>query len=425
MGRRRCERQDTELNLINDAVAEADEDFSLTLSAPTGGAQLAASEATTIIASEDGPGQLEFSSALDLRQVLEDFQGEQFQISVPVRRTGGSQGAVSVDYSTTDGTATAGTDFTAASGTLNWADGDTDVKLIELATIPDSAAEGNEDFQIRLSNPTGGATISLLGGTQLVRILDDDDTGLRFAGTGATVDEADGSVSLSVSRGASGNGPVSVDYGTTSGSATSGSDFTSANGTLNWADGDTADKTIVIDITDDMAEENDENFTVTVSNPSGGTPLGANSTATVTITDNDAPSGGNGNGGGGGGALDWLVLLFLASPLSLLAAGRRGAMRRIAHPAQRSRWAALHRGSRADSQDFRFPVRQVAARTAPRTRATDPISEVRWSVDFGPRARADSPRVMPETPCVSKNWEWWPGAESNHRHADFQSRAEN
>ena len=39
---------------------------------------------------------------------------------------------------------------------------------------------------------------------------------------------------------------------------------------------------------------------------------------------------------------------------------------------------------------------------------------------FPAPAAADSPRVMPETRCVSKNWGWWPGAESNHRHADFQ-----
>ncbi len=45
---------------------------------------------------------------------------------------------------------------------------------------------------------------------------------------------------------------------------------------------------------------------------------------------------------------------------------------------------------------------------------------VRWSVDSAPPAAGDGPPVMPETRCVSKNWGWWPGAESNHRHADFQ-----
>ena len=259
--------------------------------------------------------------------MLEDFQGERSQISVPVRRTGGSQGAVSVNYSTTDGTATAGTDFTAASGTLNWADGDTDVKLIELATIPDSVAEGNEDFHDSTEQSDWRCHRSHVGRDQTCGFW------TTTRGLVLSVPERQSTRPAarlpSAYRGAAQVGAVTVDYGTTSGSATSGSDFVSASGTLSWADGDTADKTILVDITNDMADESDETFTVTLSNPSGGTPLAPNSTATVTITDDDAPSGGGGNGGGGGGALDWLVVLFLAwrylyprlSSMSALGAG--------------------------------------------------------------------------------------------------------
>ena len=32
----------------------------------------------------------------------------------------------------------------------------------------------------------------------------------------------------------------------------------------------------------------------------------------------------------------------------------------------------------------------------------------------------DGPRVIPEKPCDSKSWKWWPGSESNQRHADFR-----
>ena len=58
------------------------------------------------------------------------------------------------------------------------------------------------------------------------------------------------------------------------------------------------------------------------------------------------------------------------------------------------------------------------------TRATGPISGSPMVGRFWAPPRTDSPRVMPETRCVSKNWGWWPGAESNHRHADFQSAGE-
>ena len=50
--------------------------------------------------------------------------------NVSVRRTGGSTGAISVDYDVTSDTATAGTDFAAASDTLTWADGDADPKSL-------------------------------------------------------------------------------------------------------------------------------------------------------------------------------------------------------------------------------------------------------------------------------------------------------
>ena len=184
--------KELDLNLINDTVAEADEDFTLTLSAPAGGAQLAASEATTTIASEDGPGQLAFSSPLDVLQAFE-FPGEPAAFHVPVRRTGGSQGSVSVSYSTTNGTATAGQDFVATSGTLNWADGDTEDQDIRVVVLDDRAAEGSEGFQVRLSDPTGGATIDPLTSIKQVAIRDNE-TNLSFVSTDDAVGEADGLV---------------------------------------------------------------------------------------------------------------------------------------------------------------------------------------------------------------------------------------
>ena len=54
-------------------------------------------------------------------------------VTITATRTGGSDGAVSVDYATSDGTATAGSDYTAASGTLNWSDGDAANKTFNIS----------------------------------------------------------------------------------------------------------------------------------------------------------------------------------------------------------------------------------------------------------------------------------------------------
>jgi hypothetical protein len=65
---------------------------------------------------------------------------------------------VTINYATTDGTATAGSDYTAVSGTLTFNQGEM-AKAILIPITNDNVFESDETFSLKLSNPTGGATI--------------------------------------------------------------------------------------------------------------------------------------------------------------------------------------------------------------------------------------------------------------------------
>ena len=212
-----------------------------------------------------------------------------------VSRSGAAGGAVSVNFATSSGSATAESDFTSASGTLTWADGDAANKTITVDITSDTVDESDESFVVALSSPSGGA---LLGSNRnaTVTIIDDDASGgggdvrVDLDRSALTIGEGAGPVTFTVLRSGSASGAVSVSYATSSGSATAESDFTSASGTLTWADGDTAVKTITVNMTNDSTDESDETFTVTLSNPSSGAALGSNFQATVTIVDDDSPA---------------------------------------------------------------------------------------------------------------------------------------
>ena len=72
-------------------------------------------------------------------------------------RTGGSYGAASVDDATSPGTATAGSDYIAANGTINFADGDAVSKTYHVAICFDASSVGDETVNLALSNATGAS----------------------------------------------------------------------------------------------------------------------------------------------------------------------------------------------------------------------------------------------------------------------------
>jgi parallel beta-helix repeat protein len=93
-------------------------------------------------------------------------------VTITVVRTGGTFGAVSVDYATSNGTATAGADYTASGGTLIFSDGQTTADFT-VPILTDTLSEGSETFQVTLSNPGGGATLGTPAAAT-VTITDDD-----------------------------------------------------------------------------------------------------------------------------------------------------------------------------------------------------------------------------------------------------------
>jgi plastocyanin len=97
--------------------------------------------------------------------------------TVTVQRTGGDDGAVSVQYAATGGTATAGQDFTPASGTLSWADKDDSNKTFTVAVSNDATVESSETISLALASPTGGATLDAAHATAVLTILDNDTGG--------------------------------------------------------------------------------------------------------------------------------------------------------------------------------------------------------------------------------------------------------
>ena len=267
---------DIVISLIDDADVEATEAFSLTISNAVGGATLGAVVSQEIsLTSDDAsipqPGVISIDSATASANETDGT------VTITLTRTDGSDGEVSVDYTTVDGTAVSGQDFTAASGTITFADGQTTADIV-ISLIDDADVEATEAFSLTISNAVGGATLGAVVSQEIS--LTSDDASIPQPGVisidsaTASANETDGTVTITLTRTDGSDGEVSVDYTTVDGTAVSGQDFTAASGTITFADGQTT-ADIVISLIDDADVEATEAFAIEISNPAGGATLGA------------------------------------------------------------------------------------------------------------------------------------------------------
>jgi CSLREA domain-containing protein len=114
-------------------------------------------------------------------------------VNIAVTRSGGD-GAVSVNYAVTDGTATAGSDYSSSpsAGTLTWVDQDTSTKFITITVNGDTTVELNETVNLTLSSATGGASIVGTNPATLTIVNDDCLTSLTVNNNGDAGDASPG-----------------------------------------------------------------------------------------------------------------------------------------------------------------------------------------------------------------------------------------
>ncbi len=148
-------------------------------------------------------------------------------------------------------------------------------------TVPDTLVS-DDDYKIRIQHDDEPSVYD--ESDDYFSITDQPRGQLQFSASGYSINEGSGSVAITVTRTNGSHDAVTTDYATEDGTAAAGSDYTSAAGTLTFADGETS-KSFQIHITEDTSQEDDETVRIRLTNPSGGATMGTPNTAILTIID--------------------------------------------------------------------------------------------------------------------------------------------
>jgi len=198
--------------------------------------------------------------------VKEGDNGTTF-LTFPVTLSSSSLGPITVNYSTANGTATAGADYTSANGSILFQAGET-TKTVSVEILNDAKAETNENFTLNLQNPVG-ATIG--DGKATGTIVDNDLSApnISFVTNNYSITEGDKFTTffLPVRLSKTSKQAVRINYTAFPGEAKSGKDYNLSAGTLIFAPGQTQKNILVTIVGDTLPEQLKESFSVRLSSP--------------------------------------------------------------------------------------------------------------------------------------------------------------
>ena len=296
-----------QIPVLGDNTTEASERFSLILSAPqgtpmaSGGAGLAGT--ATILDDDAGGGAVPVVSITDV-EVMESNTTFSANMEFVLTLSAPSTSAVTVSYQTVNGTATAGQDYTAATGTVTFQPGQTSA-LVTITTLGGTVVEPDETFFLQLSSPQNAALaggVTTLQGTGTIR---DNDSPAPVPGlpvltvSDLTVQEQVGgsTATFTLSIPTPAGLTITGTYTMLPGTATAGADFTASSGTFTILAGATS-TTVSVPVLNDNLVEPIETFVLKLTLPQNAQFTNASSAlyAITRIVDNDFVLDVDGNG---------------------------------------------------------------------------------------------------------------------------------
>ena len=268
------------VTVLGDAVNEADESLTVTLTA-TNDARVTIGDAAAAGAILDND---------DVTLSIADAEVDEGDatgglLTLVVTLSAASEQTVTAQYSTADGTASAGADYTAiVAGPLTFAPGETQASAV-ISVAGDAVYETDETVAVTLDAPTGRG-VSVLGAAATGTILNDDAPPTLTIADVSAVEGYDADVTFTVSLSGDTEEDVTVGYATTAGTASAVADYVHTSGTLTVAAGATS-ADIAVTLVDDAVAEPEEAFTLTLTAPVAATLAAAS--ATCVVTDDDHP----------------------------------------------------------------------------------------------------------------------------------------